>query len=135
MFLASLSSEVMTKEDRAQLFRMLLEKGRNRPELLTPAIGQFQNMYYSVFAEIALEELAKEKDSDVDTLLRQLDDPEIEDDAIIRSLEVLIEKPNMSMATLGLIAPIAHHLRPEANTEFTLNQIGEVLSNSIERLL
>lgn len=123
MFLASLDSKAMSNDDRTELFRMILDKYPNNRDILSQAIRNFQSQDYGLFATVAIEELQNRKDPNIDVLLRQLDDPEVPDEAVVRSLQTLIESPKKDSITIGLSAPIVNHLRPDANMAFVADRM------------
>lgn len=137
MLVSSLKSPVLNDQDVTELFGLLLEQvGPRQAGLVIPAITAFSNEKPALYADIVRQRLAANKDSAIALLFRQLDDPEVPDETIDRSIRSAIDevRENLTDTDLALVLPLVFDLRRDAMCETTLAMHLEDLEKILDEL-
>lgn len=137
MLVSSLKSPVLNDQDITELFGLLLEQvGNHQAGLVMSAMIAFSDEKPALYADIVRRRLASSRESTVALLLRQLDDPEVPDETIDRSIRLAIEetRKNQTSTDLALVLPLVFDLRRDAMCETTLEMHLEELEKSLDKL-
>ncbi len=111
MFVAAVTSKVMTDQDIIELYDLLL-KDHEGSQIIPTASVAFHHKRPAAMMDYCRKRLEKLADDDCRMLIRQLDDPEIEDESVAQTLEVLEDKLRKSdyVAAFALVLQV----RPKA---------------------
>jgi len=116
MLASSLNSPVLNDQDVTELFGMLLEKSSHySARQIMPVLLKFSSLKPALYSDVVRNRMKTCKDCSIALLLRQLDDPEVPDDTIERSIRSAVEeaKTNYTGVDLALVTPLVFDLRRE----------------------
>jgi len=128
MFTTSLGNKTFSDQDLTDLFNLLLEQtSAEQADEILQAVKMFFDTKPALYADIVREKLSKDRDSAIALLLRQLDDPEVDSEAIGRSIKHMgreVKKKGRDyLLNCLLLFPLLFDLRREELVESMLERL------------
>jgi len=143
MLEASVDSPTLTDQDRLELFELVIDFCRGKTpdaKILIETISRFHDRKPALYADCVRTWFSKHhQDEDVLTLLRQISDPEVDEEAVSRSLVHLAGRcrahDKIDPIEMMIIAPMVLSLREEsfvdAQLQLSLDNLERVLEGII----
>lgn len=135
-------SPVFSDQDRQELFELVVGfcRGKNASDAtLVRILNQFHEHRPALYSDCVRSWFTKRhRDEDVQTLLRQLADPEVDEEAVVRSILHLVKRSrnndDLDPVEVVIVAPMVYDLRRGSLVEANLLLSLEDLSKTLEKI-
>lgn len=140
---ASVDSPTLNDQDRLELFELVIDFCRGKTpdgKTLIETISRFHDRKPALYADCVRHWFTtRNQDGDVQTLLRQTEDPEVDEEAVSRSLVHLAHRcrnrDQIDPVEMLIVAPLVFDLREEsfidASQQLSLESLPEILGSII----